>query len=461
MYDLLIQGGRVVLPGSTVEADLGVTGEVIGAVGLPGALGDARRRIDARGLYVMPGGIDPHVHLRWAPIPEGPAGVHASTLSAACGGTTTVLDFATQGQGESLLGTVRKRLALAEGRMAVDYGLHCLVTNATPQVLTELGALVEAGVSSFKVMTAYRKIKWMLEDGAIYAVMAEAARCGALVGVHAENEDLIESATRNLLAQGKTGAENYGAGRPALAEGEAVRRTIYLARKAGAPLYVFHVTTRDGLEAVQQAQLEGQAVYGETCPHYLTFTDEVFQRPEPRLFSVIPPPRTEADQQALWAGIQGPLSCIGSDDAMRTVADKQQGDTFDQIPMGLAGMETRIPILYSEGVARGRITINRMAELTATGPARVFGLYPRKGIIAPGSDADLVLLDPSIRKKIRIVDLHQPNDYTVYEGRDVEGYPVMTILRGEVIVEQGQPVETKARGRFVPRLPFRSETASG
>ncbi|MDP2660319.1 MAG: dihydropyrimidinase [Dehalococcoidia bacterium] len=459
MYDLLIQGGRVVLPVSTVEADLGVTGDVIGAVGLPGFLGAARRRIDARGLYVLPGGIDPHVHLRWAPIPEGPAGVHASTVSAACGGTTTVLDFATQGQGESLLGTVQKRLALAEGRMAVDYGLHCLITNVTPSVLAEVGALVKAGVSSLKVMTAYRKIKWMLEDGAVYAIMAEAARCGALVGVHAENEDLVESATRDLLAQGKTGAEHYGAGRPALAEGEAVRRAIYLARKAGASIYIFHVTTQDGLEAVQQAQRVGQAVYGETCPHYLTLTDEVYRRPEARLFAVIPPLRSEADQQALWTGIQGPLSCIGSDDAMRTLADKQQGATFDQIPMGLAGIETRIPILYSEGVAKGRITINRMAELTATGPARIFGLYPQKGVIAPGSDADLVLLDPSIRKKIRFADLHQPNDYTVYEGRDVEGYPVMTILRGEVIVEQGQPVETRARGRFVARAPIRNENA--
>lgn len=449
------------LPASTMEADLGVTGEIISGIGLPGSLGDARRRIDARGLYVLPGGIDPHVHLRWAPIPEGPDGVHASTISAACGGTTTVLDFATQGQGESLLGTVQKRLRLAEGRMAVDYGLHCLVTSVSPLVLDEVGALVKAGVTSFKVMTAYRKIKWMLEDGAIYKVMAEASRRGALVGVHAENEDLIESATRDLLAQGKTGAEHYGEGRPAMAEGEAVRRAIYLARKAGASLYVFHVTTQDGLEAVEQAQQEGQAVYGETCPHYLTFTDEVFRHPEPRLFTVIPPPRSEADLEALWKGVHGTLSCVGSDEAMRTLADKQQGDTFDQIPMGLAGIETRIPILYSEGVAKGRITINRMAELTATGPARIFGLYPQKGVIAPGSDADLVLLDPSIRKKIRFVDLHQPNDYTVYEGRDVEGYPVMTILRGEVMVEHGQPVETRARGRFVARLPIRSAGTSG
>lgn len=456
MFDLLIEGGQVVLPASVVEADLGVAGEVISALGKPGALGPARRRIDARGLYVLPGGIDPHVHFRWPPAPESPAGLHSGTLAAACGGATTVIDFAIQGPTDSFRDTIQRRLAQAEGHLAVDYGVHLLITRVTSETLAEIGEVVRAGISSFKLMTAYRKLGWMVDDGALYAVMDRAARHGALVGLHAENEELALSITAELLSAGKTGVEYYESGRPPLVEGEATRRAIYLARKSGAALYFFHISTEEGLEEVRAAQRRGQPVYAETCPHYLTFTDEVYQRPDGRLFTVIPPIHGVAHQQALWDALQdGILSCIGSDDAVRTVADKQQGETFDQIPMGLPGVGTRLPVLYSEAVAGGRLSLNRLAELLATGPARVFGLYPRKGLIAPGSDADLVLLDPALRKTIRLANLHLPNDYTIYEGWDVQGYPVMTILRGRVVVENGQLVDDNAQGRFVARGPVR------
>ncbi len=453
MYDLLIKGGQVVLPETTIEADLGLAGQVISALGIPGSLGPARRQIDARGLFVLPGGIDPHVHLRWTPVPPGSDGLHPSTVAAACGGTTTLIDFVIQGA-DPIRASIQKRLAQAEGLMAIDYGLHVTITNATPEALAEIGEVVKAGIPSFKLMTAYRKLKWMLEDGGLYAAMVEAARWGALVAVHAENEDLLLSITRDLLAQGKTGVEYYEAGRPAVVEGEATRRAIYLAHQTGAALYLVHMTSEDALSAARAAQRSGQRVFAETCPHYLTFTDEVYRRPDARLFTVIPPLRSGTDRQALWEGVQdGAISCIGSDDALRTTAEKQQGETFDQIPMGLPGLETRVPVLYSEGVAKGRISINRLAEIVATGPARLFGLYPRKGVIAPGSDADLVLLDPSARRTIRCDGLHMPTDFTPFEGLDVQGYPVMTILRGQVIVENCELVDRKPNGRFVARDP--------
>jgi len=234
MFDLLIEGGQVVLPASVVEADVGIAGQMIGAIGRSGVLGSARRRIDARGLYVLPGCIDPHVHLRWPPAPEIPPGLQAGTIAAACGGATTVIDFATQGPSDSLRGTIQRRLAQAEGHVAVDYALHLLMTAVTPQTLAEVGEVVRAGISSFKLMTAYRKLGWMVDDGALYAVMLEAARHAALVGLHAENEDLALHITKQLLDDGKTGVEYYEAGRPSLVEGEAARRAIYLARVAGA-----------------------------------------------------------------------------------------------------------------------------------------------------------------------------------------------------------------------------------
>ncbi|MDP2728303.1 MAG: amidohydrolase family protein, partial [Dehalococcoidia bacterium] len=341
MFDLLIEGGQVVLPEAVVEADVGVTGNVIAALGRPGVLGSGRRRIDARGLYVMPGGIDPHVHLRWPPAPEAPQGLQAGTVAAACGGVTTVIDFAFQVPGSSLLGSVQRRLAQAKDHLAVDYGLHLTMTSVTSQALTEIGEVVQAGIPSFKLMMAYRKLGWMVDDGALYATLSEAAGHGALVGLHAENEDLALYATGELLGQGKTGVEYYSAARPPLVEGEAVHRAVYLARKAGAPLYFFHITSQDGLEEVRLAQSVGQPVYAETCPHYLTFTDEAYRRPQGELFTVIPPLRSETDLQALWVALQdGTLSCIGSDDAVHTVAKKQEADSFDQIPMGLPGVET-------------------------------------------------------------------------------------------------------------------------
>ncbi|MDP2937204.1 MAG: dihydropyrimidinase [Dehalococcoidia bacterium] len=455
MFDLLIEGGQVVLPGSVIEADIAIAGEAIGAIGKPGVLGPARRRISAHGLYVLPGGIDPHVHLRWPPAPDTPPGLQSGTVAAAFGGTTTVIDFTIQGPAESFQEAAARRLAQAQGHMAVDYGLHLLVTRVTPETLGEIREIVHGGITSFKLMTAYRNLGWMVDDGALSAVMVEAARCGALAGLHAENEALALYITKDLLDRGHTGVEYYEAGRPSLVEGEAVQRAIYLARKAGAAIYFFHISSEEGLEAVRAAQRSGQTVYAETCPHYLTFTDEVYRRPEGRLFTVIPPIRKETHRLSLWQALEdGTLSCIGSDDAVRTVAEKQQGDSFDQIPMGLPGIGTRLPILDSEGVARGRLPITRLADLLATGPARIFGLYPKKGVIAPGSDADLVLLDPAVRRTIRLADLHLPNDYTIYEGWEVEGRPVMTILRGNVIVENGQLVDQTPRGRFQPRAPF-------
>lgn len=460
VFDLIITGGQVVSSTSTMREDVAVRGEKIAALLEPGLfLQQASTVIDASGLLVLPGAIDPHTHIYQKSKDYCSQDFEVSTISAAHGGTTTVIDFAFPASGEGMLEAIERRREDADGRVAIDYALHGAISHPSPSALEELPAVIEYGSPSFKGFTIASKHAQTeaLDDGFLLAFLRRAKEYGGLLGLHAENGSLVNYTTAKLLSEGKTGVEYYGASRPNISEGEPVRRTINLAREAGAALYIFHLSSKEGMAAVEKARQDGLAVYAETCPHYLFFNDGVYSLPWEKAIQYLrtPPIRSEADRLALWEGaIRGSISCIGTDEVSMQLSykiEKSRGKPFNELPGGLTQLEMRLPTLYTEGVGKGLISVNRIVDLVSTGPARVFGLYPQKGTIAVGSDADIVLFDPNLRKRITNSDLHTGTDYTVYEGWDLTGYPVTTIARGKVIVDNGQFLGKAGDGKFVRR----------
>lgn len=445
MFDLLISGGTVVTSRSAAELDVAVQGGEIVAIAKRGALGMAAGRvIDARGLYVLPGAIDPHTHIydEWMgrPVP----GIASASVAAAYGGTTTFLDFAHVSKETNIRRAREEHLRRAEGRLAVDYALHCSFQNPSAPLLSEVGSALGLGIPSFKVYMTYTQHTPPAEDGFLLGLMREAAAKSSLVGIHAENPSLIAYSREALLSQGKTGVEFFPQGGPNICEAEAVHRAIFFAEATGAAIYFFHLSTKEALAQVAAARKRGLPVYCETCPHYLAFNDEVYKQEFEKAIQFIrfPPIRSAADQAALWEGVaDGSIQSIGTDHVAAYLSVKKElsaGQPFTKMPGGMAQIETRLPLLFSEGVSKGRISVNRLVELLCTNPARIFGLYPKKGIIAPGSDADLVLIDPSLEKRITLSELHMDLDYTIYEGWTFKGYPVITISKGKVIVEGGR-----------------------
>jgi dihydropyrimidinase len=458
-FDLVVRGGTVVTASDTMRCDVGVRQGRIAALadGLPAGA----RELDASGLLVLPGGIDSHVHIAQ---PSGPETVQADdfqsgTLSAAFGGNTTVLPFALQQRGQALRDAVRDYHAKSDGQCYVDYSFHLIVSDPTPQLLgQDLPALVQDGYTSFKVFMTYEDLR--LDDLQILQVMAVAREQGALVMVHAENFDAIRFLTQQLEAAGKTAPLFHGASRPIAVEREATHRAISLAELVDVPLMIVHVSGRDSMEQIRWAQARGLQVYGETCPQYLMLTEadmDGFDM-EGAKFVCSPPPRDAASQAACWEGLQtGVFQLFSSDHCpfrFREPTGKlhpKGRSSFRWVPNGIPGVETRLPILFSEGVAKGRITLNHFVALTATNHARMYGLYPRKGTIAIGSDADLVLWDPERQTTIRQSILHHGADYTPYEGVEVTGWPVTTILRGMVVIEDGVLRGTPGAGQFLRR----------
>lgn len=458
-YDLVIRGGTVVTASDTMRCDVGVRDGRI--VSLADSLPPGTREVDATGLLVLPGGIDSHVHIAQ---PSGPETVQAddfqsATLSAAFGGNTMVLPFALQQRGQALRDAVRDYHAKADGQCYVDYGFHLIISDPTDQLLgQDLPALVQDGYTSFKVFMTYEDLR--LDDLQILQVMAVAREQGALVMVHAENFDAIRFLTQQLEAAGKTAPLFHGASRPIAVEREATHRAISLAELVDVPIMIVHVSGRDSMEQIRWAQARGLQIYGETCPQYLVLTEADMDGldMEGAKFVCSPPPRDEASQAACWEGLQTGVFQIFSSDhcpfRFRETTGKlhpRAGSSFRWVPNGIPGVETRLPILFSEGVVRGRISINRFVALTATNHARMYGLYPRKGTIAVGSDADIVLWDPERRMTIQQSILHHGADYTPYEGMEVTGWPVTTILRGEVVIADGVLQGAPGGGQFITR----------
>jgi dihydropyrimidinase len=459
MFDVIIAGGTVVTASDTVECDVGISGGVVTALGR--GLGPAKETIDAAGKLVMPGGVDSHVHISQ---PSGEGIVMAddfasATRSAAFGGNTTVLPFCLQQKGQSLREAVTLYHAEAEGRCYTDISFHLIVSDPSESVLgQELPALVADGYTSFKIFMTYEGLA--LDDMQILQTLEVARETGALVMVHAENYDAIRFLTAKLERQGRTAPSFHGASRPIVVEREATHRAISLAELSDVPIVVVHVSNREAMEEIRRAQSRGLNIIGETCPQYLVLTEDdlVGVGMEGAKYVCSPPPRDKASQAACWEGLQtGAFTLFSSDHCPFRYEDEAgklapKGRTsFRWVPNGIPGVGARLPILFSEGVSKGRIDVNAFVALSATNHAKTYGLYPRKGTIAVGSDADIAIWDPKLTRTITNANQHHGADYTPYEGLEVTGWPVLTMVRGQTVVRDGELVGALGHGRHLQR----------
>lgn len=445
-YDLVVRDATLVTAGDRHHCDIGVRAGRVAALGEK--LGRGAREIDAAGRLVLPGGVDGHCHLD-QPMPEPlrmADDFESGTRSAACGGTTTVIPFAAQTKGQSLAAAVEDYHRRAAGRACVDYAFHLIVSDPTPSVLRdELPRLIRDGCTSFKIYMTYDDLK--LSDAQMLDVFELARAEGAMVMVHAENSDAITWLTERLTAAGRTAPRFHADSRPMAVEREATHRAIAFSELVDVPILIVHVSGREAVEQIRWAHGRGLNIYAETCPQYLFLTAESLGLDGYHGAKCVcsPPPRDKANQQAIWDGLaNGAFQVFSSDHAPFRYDDpqgKKPGGSevaFPYIPNGIPGLETRLPLLFSEGVLKGRIDLHQFVALTSTNPARMYGLYPRKGTIAIGSDADLVVWDDQRELTIRNGDLHHAVDYTPYEGMTIKGWPAMTLSRGETVWADGQ-----------------------
>ena len=459
---ILIKGGRVITAADDYVADVYVEDERISLIGE--SLDQAADKvIDASGKYVLPGGVDPHTHLD---MPFGGTvtidDVESGQTSAAFGGTTTHVDFIIQPQGSSFADALEEWRGKANGKQVIDMGYHMAVTDLKEGgTLEELASLPDQGITSYKLFMAY-KGALMVDDETLFKTMQVAADTGALVMVHAENGDAIDVLVKEALAAGHTEPKYHALTRPPETEGEATNRAIQLARVAGSPLYVVHVSCAESVEPIQLAREKGWNVWGETCTQYFFIDYTFLERPnfEGGKYVYTPPPRDKANQDVLWNAVRtDTLSAISTDhcaflwDGQKTIGK----DDFSKIPNGGPGLENRLQMIHEFGVRGARISLNRMVELLSTNPAKLFGLYPRKGTIAVGSDADIVVFDPEKRLTISAATHHSKSDYNLYEGTEVTGSPEVVLLRGNVLVEGDELVASPGIGQFVARAKFGQE----
>lgn len=459
--DLLVRGGTVLSAEGSRVADLAVSGGKVVSVGDLRAW-RAPASVDARGMMVLPGAVDAHTHFDM-PFAGGRTADDflTGTTAAACGGTTTIVDFATQTRGRSLREALDRWHGKADGRSAVDYGFHMAVVDLPESRLRELDAMVTAGVPSFKFYMAYPGTL-MSEDDALLRALFRSRENGGLVCVHAENGRLIEILVRRALAEGRTAPRWHAATRPAAAEAEAARRALTLSGTAGAPLYIVHVSAGETLEEARRARARGQTVLLETCPQYLFLDEKEYSRPGPAAAGAVisPPLRPREDGRALWKGISaGEFQAVATDHCsfrMRSSTGKPGKDRgrkdFSRIPNGAPGVETRLPLLW-DAVSRGLLSPRRLVELVSTGPAKALGLHPRKGNLSPGADADIVVLDPRARTRLSWKTLHMAVDYNPYEGRLLRGKVRDVFVRGRAAVLGGVFVGSPSHGRFLRRSP--------
>jgi dihydropyrimidinase len=463
---ILIRGGLVVTAADDYVADVLVEGERVVLIGAELEVA-AERTIDASGKYVLPGCIDPHTHLD---MPFGGTvtvdDFESGQGSAARGGTTCHVDFCIQGRGQTFAEALEGWHAKANGKTLIDYGFHIAITDlANEERLEELATLPDQGITSYKLFMAYKNVL-QVDDETLFRAMEVAASSGALVMVHAENGDAIDVLVREALARGDTAPIHHALTRPPELEGEATNRAIQLARIAGSPLYVVHVTCREGVEPIRRAREQGWSVWGETCTQYLFRSIDDLARPdfEGAKYVYSPPARDAANHDVLWDAVRtDALSAISTDhcaflwDGQKTLGQ----DDFTKIPNGGPGLEDRLKMIHHFGVREGRVSLNRMVDLLAAQPAKLFGLYPRKGTIAVGADADLVVFDPERRETISASTHHSRCDYNLYEGTEVVGAPELVLLRGSVLVEDGELVAAPGSGRFVRRARFGEQLETG
>ena len=455
--DIAIRNGKLITPGGIFATDVGIVEERIAALGEK-LRGDVE--LDATGCYVLPGAIDPHVHLQMPVRGYVSADDFASgTIAAACGGTTTVIDFVGPAEGESLLSALAARQAEAGGRAAVDYGLHMTIPTwhaAHPEALDELPQVIAAGVSSFKLYQAYERLG--LDDVQLYTALKTVAAAGGLPIVHSENGPLCEQLRAEAVADGHTTPRYHALTRPPRQEAEAVSRVIDLAALADSPLYIVHLSCAQAVSRVASARMQGQPVYAETCPQYLVLAAGALDGPHGERFVCSPPLRSHADQSALWASLAGGvLDVLATDHCPFTAGEKAGHPDFTTVPGGLPSIEARLSLTYTRGVRAGHLSLERWVEVCCTAPARLFGLT-RKGHVAPGFDADVVVFDPQAQVVLNTDHLHERVDWTPYEGIRLWGWPRHVLSRGRPVVRDGNLIGQPGWGRFVLREPQFRET---
>jgi dihydropyrimidinase len=451
----IVRGGRIVTSSLSFEADILIEGETIAALGsFPEVQAD--RVVDASGRLVLPGGVDPHTHLD-APL-KGTITADdffSGTVAAAIGGTTTIIDFPVQEKGQDPRSSHQEWYGRAEGKAVVDWGLHQVITDLPDAFFPALDELIREGSPSFKMFMAYPGAR-MVDDGVIFKAMRRTAENGGFVLMHCENGLVIDVLEKEAIAAGRVDPVFNSVTRPPVTESEATARAIALAELAGVPVYVVHLSAAPALEAVAAARDRGLPVYAETCPHYLLLTDEKLSEPDfgGSKYVMCPPLRTPAHQERLWKGLRtNELQVVSTDHTpFRFEGQKEMGrGNFPKIPNGVPGIEWRTALMYHFGVREGRIGLNRFVELIATNPAKLFGCYPRKGEIAPGSDADLVVFDPEKAVTLSARTQATMSDYNPYEGWALRGAVETVLLRGSVIVESGSFVGSRGQGRFLRR----------
>ena len=465
----LIRNGRVITATDDYVADVLLQDGIVHTISQAIEVGPDVRVVDATGLYVLPGGVDTHVHLENVIGPTITADTFASgTKAAAFGGTTTVVDFALQTETDSPLGAIARAQASAQSQVAVDYSLHVIVTRVDDQVLRDVRyAMHHEGVSSFKMFMAYPGVM-MADDASIFRMLRQVGADGGMVALHAENGTVIDLLIKEALEAGHTSPRYHALTRPSLMEGEATHRGIRLAELANAPIYFVHVSSNDALKHIVTARAEGIPVFAETCPHYLLFDDSVYDNDdfETAKYVMTPPLRKPEDQKHLWRALRyDDLQVIATDHCpfcmkadhfgMRSAKLRGAHD-FSKIPNGAPGIETRLVSLFDIGVMQGKLSLNRFVELTATTPAKLFGLFPQKGTIAVGSDADVVLFNPAVTQTIHAKHLHSHCDYTLLEGRQLQGRVEKVFLRGQLIVDGEHWHGRPGMGRFVKRGQVRA-----
>jgi len=452
MKTILIKGGTIVLGQSVAQRDLLIKGETIAAVG---DLADTKADevIDAGDLLVLPGGVDTHVHFN--DVFMNTISVHdyyTGTLSAAFGGTTSIIDFSNQASEATLMSTINAKHEEANGLALIDWGVHPVITQPTDKTLAEIPEVVAAGAPTIKCYMTYRDEGLLIEEPDLRRILAKLRDAGGMMLVHAEDNDLIEDSIPRFIESGLTAPHYHTKSKPPEVENKAIERCIRMVREVGGRLFIVHMTTAEGVDMVGAARGEGLDVLAETCTHFLVFTGDMLHREDGLKWICSPPLRDQAAQDYLWQGLKdGRVIQVTSDDAAYTWKATQYGkDRFDLCPNGMPGIEPRFIILYSEGVAKGRISLPRFVEIVATTPAQVFGM-PNKGTLLPGADADIVLFDPTVKWTMGQANSHSSNDWHAYEGIDVTGKIQKVFSRGELIIDEENCLAKKGRGRYLHR----------
>jgi dihydropyrimidinase len=456
--DLLIKNGKIVTASDVYAADVGMLDEKIIAIAENLSPSSKTKVIDATGMYVFPGGIDVHVHLQ---LPfSGTVSTddfENGTKAAACGGVTTVLDFAIQTKGHSIMNAVEARRAEADPKVCVDYGLHAAITDWNPQTQSEIKKVIDYGIPTFKMFMIYKNEGWMADDGMLFSALEETVKHGGQIGVHAESVFVLDMLVeRYAKEKEKWGAYGHTLSRPCYTEEEAILRALKWAEVTGGRLYIVHMSTGEGADAVHAAKERGVNVYAETCPQYLLLNDEVFKGKNGHLYATCPQVKKPHDSERLWKGLKnGDVQIVATDTCTFNTKQKAawNGD-FRKIPFGMPGVETMIPLMYTEGVGKRGLTVNQLVSFTSTNPAKLFGMYPQKGTIAIGTDADLVVFDPEKKVTLKADDLQTNCDWSPFEGWKLIGYPSITISRGKVVAEEGKFVGKVGHGKFLRRTPY-------